>query len=312
MRAPSEPRSAAGRPPANTHRRGLVLTTVGVLVIVPDATLIRLIDADSLTTTLFRSALTAVTLATMLGLWYRRRLFAVVRSSGRLGVLAVALSATSTTFFVFSVDRTSVGNAVMLIATAPLWAAVWTRLTIGEPIARRTLAALPVAFVGIAIAVSGSVGQGRLEGDVFALAAAITLAANLTVLRHKHDVDMVPTAAMGNGLAALVALALGASTTLAAADVAPMLVLGIVVIPSALGLITAGARRLPSPETALILLLETALSPVFAWLVVDEDLEPATLVGGAIVVATLVAHTVAGRAPSSRPAPLADDRVPAE
>ena len=309
MRVPFDARSARDRPPANTHRHGLLLTTVGVLVIVPDATLIRLIDADSLTTTLFRSGLTAVTLTTVLALWYRRRLFAVVRSSGRLGVLAAGLSAATTTFFVFSVDRTSVGNAVMLIATAPLWAAVWTRLTLGERIARRTLAALPVAFVGIAVAVSGSVGQGRLEGDLFALAAAIVLAANLTVLRHKHDVDMVPTAAMGNGLAAVVALALGSSTTLRADDVVPMLVLGIVVIPTALVLITAGARRLPSPETALIMLLETALSPVFAWLVVDEDLEPATLVGGAIVVATLVAHTVAGRVRSPRPAPLAGDPV---
>ncbi len=52
-----------------------------------------------------------------------------------------------------------------------------------------------------------------------------------------------------------------------------------------------GAKRVPAAETALLGLLETPLAPVWAWLAFAEVPGTATLVGGAVILASVVAHT---------------------
>ena len=61
-----------------------------------------------------------------------------------------------------------------------------------------------------------------------------------------------------------------------------------------MALVTLGGRLLPSPETALLLLGETALSPVFAAWVVGEDISLRAVIGGSMVLGVLVVHAGIG------------------
>jgi len=56
---------------------------------------------------------------------------------------------------------------------------------------------------------------------------------------------------------------------------------------------TAGARRIPVAEAALIAVLESVLGPVWVWLAIGENPGLPSLVGGAIVLAALAGHTLA-------------------
>jgi drug/metabolite transporter (DMT)-like permease len=58
-------------------------------------------------------------------------------------------------------------------------------------------------------------------------------------------------------------------------------------------LFTAGARRIPVAEAALIAVLESVLGPVWVWLAIGENPGVPSLVGGAIVLAALAGHTLA-------------------
>ena len=58
-------------------------------------------------------------------------------------------------------------------------------------------------------------------------------------------------------------------------------------------LFTAGARRIPVAEAALIAVLESVLGPVWVWLALGENPGVPSLVGGAIVLAALAGHTLA-------------------
>ncbi len=285
------------------HRRGLLWGVLGVLVIVPDATLIRLVGASSLTTALWRSGLATVALAAFLGVRYRSHLPAVVRSLGRWGLVSSLLGAVGTILFVIAVDTTAVANVVLILALSPMWAAILTRLLTGEPTPRRTLIAMPLAVVGVAIAVTGSLETGVRSGDVIALAISLGLAVNLTIVRANSHIDMVPAAAVGNLLGFVALVVAGTSFTLAAEDLGPMLLLGLVVIPGAVGLLTTAARYLASPETALLLLGETALSPILAAVVIDEPITRWGYAGGGIVLATLAAHAWAGLRTEEFPVP---------
>jgi drug/metabolite transporter (DMT)-like permease len=48
------------------------------------------------------------------------------------------------------------------------------------------------------------------------------------------------------------------------------------------------ARVVPAPESALLLMSEIVLAPVWVWIFVDERPEPTTLIGGSIILAAVV------------------------
>lgn len=279
---------------ASEHRRGLLLASLGVAAIIPDATFVRLVDAPSLTNAMWRTGLLGISLSIFLAVRYRRGLPALLVSLGRWGMIASVLSGLGTILFVVAVDHAPVANVLLILALSPFWAAIWTRLVVGVTVARRTLVSMPFALVGVAVAV-GATSDGILAlGNVVALLCSLGLSANLTIIRsHKH-LDMVPTTACG-GFLGCAALALaGTDPTLQAGDLAPLLLLGLVILPLAMALLTLGGRLLPSPETALLLTGETALSPLLAAWVIGESISGQAFVGGSVVLAVLVVHATLG------------------
>ena len=60
--------------------------------------------------------------------------------------------------------------------------------------------------------------------------------------------------------------------------------MGLVVVPVSIALISLGPRYISAPETSLIMLLETALGPLWVWLVLAEVPPTLTFIGGAIVI----------------------------
>jgi drug/metabolite transporter (DMT)-like permease len=53
-------------------------------------------------------------------------------------------------------------------------------------------------------------------------------------------------------------------------------------------LFTAGAKRLPAADAALLSVLETVLGPLWVWLAVDERPDASVLAGGGLVLAAVL------------------------
>jgi drug/metabolite transporter (DMT)-like permease len=104
---------------------------------------------------------------------------------------------------------------------------------------------------------------------------------------------MVPANAFGNLLVVPIVLFFGATPLeVPSTDMVLLLILGVLVLPLSYALITLAPRLLPAPEVSLTLLLETVLGPFWVWLVIDESPALATLAGGALILGTLVIHTL--------------------
>lgn len=280
--------------PAADHWRGIILTVTAVLVLSPDALLVRLIDTDPLTLIFWRGALSALAILFFLGcLWGRSTWFNLLRI-GRPGLLSSGIAAVGTILFVYALRTTSVANTLVILAATPLFSALLSRLFLGERIARRTWLAIGVGLGGILLLFAGNLGQGTLAGDLCALAAAGCWAGNLVVLRHARSVNMTPAVALGGALAALLALVLGARPlAVAPADFGLLLLLGGLVLPLSFALITLGPRHLPAAEVSLILLLETFLGPLWVWWVLGEVPNPPTIIAGALILGTILLHSLA-------------------
>ncbi|HET7718018.1 MAG TPA: DMT family transporter, partial [Bauldia sp.] len=57
-------------------------------------------------------------------------------------------------------------------------------------------------------------------------------------------------------------------------------------------LLVTGARLIPATQSALLGMLEPILGPAWVWIFLGEEPATMTLVGGAIVVASVFANTI--------------------
>ena len=277
------------------HEQGLVLTTLGMLIISPDALLIRLVGMDVMSTAVWRGLLQAIGLGLLLVLFYRGRTLAAFRAVGWFGIGIALVIAAAQFAFLGGIIHTSVANALVIMASTPFHAAIISRVLLGEAIPLRTWLAIAAGMVGIVVIVWDGIGRGSWAGDVIALAAAMLLAFEFTLLRSRRQINMIPATTIGALLSSVIAVAIAGGAEMPDAQQTLWLaVMGLLVLAPATALMTLGPRYLAAPEVALILLLETVLGPVWVWLVIHEAPSPWALMGGAIVVMTLFVHALAG------------------
>ena len=282
-----------------THRKGLLITLLGVLVLVPDTLIIRLIEAeqevDPFSITLWRGSLLFVGLMVIYLAAEGRGAMGRAFRLGRWGLITAAFMSLQNLCFVIALTYTTVANTLLIIATAPLFAALFSWMFLGERAPLRTWLAILASILGIAIIFSGSLeGAGTIIGDVPALGTAIRLGASFTAMRHMKDANMIPASALGGMISAILVLPIASPFVFTSHAFALMLLLGLIVLPVSFALITLGPRYIPAPEVSLLLLLETVLAPIVVWYVLDEKPSVLALGGGAIVVSALFLHALAG------------------
>jgi len=280
---------------ASELKQGYLLTLLGVLAVCPDALLVRLADAPVWTVTFWRGLLMALGLG--IGLLVAlgpRRAAKALPAIGAAGLLAAACIAVTGGALVYAFTHTTAANALLIFATAPLFAALFTRLFLRQSVPGRTYAAIAVALLGIAVIVSGSLGHSALAGDLAAVAAAAGLAGAFTLYRAHPRRNMVPAVVLGGLLLAGASLLLGDPGAVAAARFPWLLLLGLVLTLS-FGLITLGARLIPPADTSLLMLLEVVLAPLLVWLVLAEQPTQRAFLGGAVVVGALLIHALVQR-----------------
>ena len=285
----------AGRPARlSSHATGLLLTTVGVVVLSPDSLLIRLVDTDALTIVFWRGGLMGLTVLTATAVWSRGGALAQFRSIGRAGLVVAGLFASQFTLFAVSITHTSVANTLVIFATAPLFAAVLSRVFLGEAVPMRVWLAVTTSLGAILFIFFGSIGTDRLGGDLAAAGAALAMAIGLTVMRRSSHVSMVPAWGIGALLAAAVTGWFADPLSIAGEDIAVLIPSGVLVLPIAFGLIALGPRRISAPETGLLMLLETTLGPLWVWWILEEQPNAEALIGGSVVMAVLIANSLLG------------------
>ena len=269
------------------HAKGLVITSLGVLILTPDALLLRLIEAPPITVLFWRGlgfvlVLGLVSLARHGGATLR-----VLKAAGLVGFTIALLHASSQFLFVYSINHTKAANTLVIIAAAPLAAALMARLLLDERTPRRTLVAGIVALLAVGLTVQGGIATGGLLGDRAALGVMLVIALVFVLLRKAKGQDMLPALGASGIFTASTAWLLAPGITLGGADLVFLPLLVFVVVPVSFLLICTGPRYLPAPEVGLLLLLETILGPLWVWLVLAETPSGTSLVGGAIIIATL-------------------------
>lgn len=275
----------------NDHAKGLLLCAIGGMAITVDIPLVKLAAGEAWSVLLVRCAMT---LAAGFVIWLVWRSFdrnAPALIPGRDGLIVAALYGLSSVFFIIGVYNTSTANLVFILALNTMFSALLSWIFLKERPRAGTLVAMAAMIVGVLIIVQDSIGSGNLLGDLAALASSLLIAAAITLTRASGK-EM--------GLASLVGVVL--PLVIAGFMVsqngyridAPWWIVfnGAVVMPVAFFCLATGPKYISGPEVAMFYLLETILAPVWVWIIFSEEPSRNSLIGGAIMVVALIAHSV--------------------
>jgi drug/metabolite transporter (DMT)-like permease len=229
------------------------------------------------------------------------RVVLAFRQIGRAGLAVAALMAVSSGAFIAALNYTSVANVLFLQALAPVLAAVFGTL-VGEPVARRTWAAIAVAVAGVALMVGGP-SHPSLAGFTLSLLMSVSFAGTIVITRHQRQVSMAPATCLSQVLVFVCAAPFASTSSIGAEDLALLAGLGITQIGLGLIFLSIGARLIPAAEVALITLLEMVLGPLWVWIALGERPGATTLAGGAIVLGAVVIQTLGEPEEPSVPPP---------
>jgi len=270
------------------HLKGLVITTMGVLLIVPDSLFVRLIDAEPMVTAFWRGLTAGVFV--LLALLSIRGLqdFRAVFQTGRPGLIYTVLIGTTAPAFVLAVANTSVANVVFIFASMPIFAAIFSRAFLGEPIRMRMVLTMISVVFGLTIIAYGSSSSliASWKGDIWAVYVSAAFAAALTAVRTVKAISMIPAIPIGY-IGSAIVIGVFVSPVEAFETQWPLFLAHGVFIGAASCLLALGPRYISSSEVSLLILLESILAPLLVWAVIGENPGSWAFLGGAVVVGAL-------------------------
>ena len=209
-------------------------------------------------------------------------------SAGLIGGLALLAAYSGG---IYSIQKISVANALLLFATAPFFAALLGRFFLGEKVSLTTWIAIGAALLGVFVMVSDKFGSSSLGGSIAALGSAIGFAVFTLSLRQGKSSEMLPTVFLSGLLAipitGLICISTDSSVLLSQNDTAIAFIMGVFQVGLGLVLYTTGSKTIPAAELTLLSLSEVMLAPIWVWIFLNEIPDSLTLVGGAIILSAL-------------------------
>ena len=272
--------------------KGYLITMIGVIAISPDGLLTRFISADAMTITFWRGLLFGLTTMLFVVLRYRLRIFIVLSRFTLPDFGIMACYCVGNILFIYSITHTTVANTLFMLSTTPIWAALISLIFLKERMPRRTWVAIVAVVIGITVITRGAeAGSSDWFGVMAGLFAAGALATQFSLIRLSTTKDILPALGLGGIFTAVVVSPFVMPGEVSNLDFTWLLIMGVCMLPIANALLFVGPKYLPASEVGLMMLLETILGPTWVWLVLDENPGWYSIVGGGIVLITLITNT---------------------
>ncbi len=274
------------------HIQGLIYATLGALALTPDGLLVRLVNVDDWAIVFWRGFLIATCIFLIQLLQYKDKIFRKFPPQNLKEWGAAVLAAIGAVCFVLAITHTTVANVLVILCSMSFFAAILSVVSLKERIAKRTVIAMVSATFGIIIVFIEDINGTGMSGKLFALACAFVTAANMTLIRSDKSINVPSVFAWGGLMAAVPGLlfahnlATDFTTSMTFLTMAGLNAIAFV-------LLGVGAKRIPSSEVTLLMLLETIIGPMWVWLIINEEPSANALIGGVIVISTLVLHSFA-------------------
>ena len=200
---------------------------------------------------------------------------------------------------IYSIQNTSVANAMLLFGSAPIMTAILSTFFIKEQLTFVTIISIIFAFLGILLMVFQETSGNSLNGNIAALASALAFAIFTINLRYRKDTQMLPSifvsGIVGILFTSIIVWSDNTGLILPKNDVLIALSMGVFQVGSGLVLYTLGSKAVPATQLTILSMGEVLLGPIWVWIFLNEGTTTATIIGGTILLAAIIFNAVYGR-----------------
>lgn len=271
-----------------TAARGTALVCASVVVWGMGGLFTRLLPFDLWTIVFWRGLFATIFIGAYAWFRFGSTLPRAILKAGFDGVVVTICISATIILFPAAFQHTSVANAFMIIAALPFITAVIARMWLRERLSTSTLIASAVALLGMFVMVGPSAGGPRL-GDGLAAIGTVAQAVSIVIIRRNPHVAMLPMAWTAVILSVIVAVPLAQQVW----DLTPrdyLVAAGFALGPMTLGMMlyVIGSALIPAAMSALIGVAEAPIGALWAWVGIGEAPTVSTVIGGGIVLASVV------------------------
>ena len=232
----------------------------------------------------WRSLFFSLTVLTFLIITYKSKVLKSFHDSGLPGFIGGLILSIGFCGYVFAMYNTTVANTNFIISLQILFLAIFGFFFLKEKINLITLISIILAMSGVLLMVGNSLSPGELSGNLAAFTMPITFAVLIMIVRKFPSVDMVPAQFVAGVSSCLIGLSLSQTIMISTHDIFLGFLAGFFQIGFGFIFITIGARTTPSAMVGIIMLSESVLGPIWAFLFVSEIPSLYGLIGGAIIL----------------------------
>lgn len=290
-----EARSALAAASSRDRRMGMMLVLGSALVWSFGGTLARYLETTDSWAIVFWRSLFGAGFLLAFALW-RDGPRDTVKHFAKMGLPGIAVGLCFTTAsisFVVALKYTTVANILLVQAGGPLIAASLAFFLFRERVSLATWGAIALVIFGIGVMVSDSFnGHVSPIGDTLALVIALVFAVATVITRRFSHVEMIPAVTFGITVACVIAFFNVTEFKVSSFDMLVLFAFGAINLGSGLAMFVGGARLIPAAIASIIGTAEPVLGPVWVWLVHGETPSTLAIIGGLIVIAALIGHSI--------------------
>ena len=233
----------------------------------------------------------SIIVALYLLITYKKNFFKSFYNSGIPGLIGGLILGIGFAAYIFSMYTTTVANTNFIITTETIFLAAFGYFLLKEKINLITFISIILGMSGVLIILGSSLSIQSSEqflGNIVAFIMPISFAVLVIIIRKHPNVDMVPAQFTAGIFAAIIGFFIAGNLSISPHDLFLALMAGFFQIGFGFILITIGSQTTPAAIVGVLMLTESVFGPLWAWLFIKEVPPTAVLLGGAIIIFSIL------------------------
>jgi len=277
----------------NNHLKALLITVLGVLLISLEALFVKLTNIEALKFAFYSGFFMLISTGCIL-LYNKKGKTDESKFSNNIKIVLLCgfLLGLSNIAFISAIKNTSVANTVLIFSSAPVFSAFYMYIFFREKTTKNIFVASVFILIGLYIIFSSQLGQGQHTGNIYATLAIGIFALAFVILSRYKNINMLGILFFSSLVTILISFTFLNDISIDLNNLYVLLLAGLITSPLARVLMGKGTKTLPTSEVSLLMIIETIMAPVWVWLFLNEVPTSNTLVGGAVILITLLLNSL--------------------
>jgi len=276
----------------NIHLKALLITALGVLLMSLEALFIKLTSISALTFSFYTGIFMFISINVILFSTQKMNLVNTYKAGFFPILLCGFLFGTSNIFFISAIKTTTVANTVMILSSAPLFSSLFAYVLYREKSTKNIYVSSFFIFVGLYIIFSSQLGRSDMIGNFYALCCVLLFSLSFVLLAKYKDINRFAVTSCAGFFVTLISYIFVKDLNLDTQTLYILLFAGLLTTPIARVFLGIGTKSLPASEVSLLMIIETIMAPIWVWLFLDEIPASTTLIGGFLILVTLILNSL--------------------